>query len=250
MKGKGGRLVDCKKTGAFIAELRKEAGLTQVQLAEMLGVTGGAVSKWERGLCYPDIELVGRLAESLSVSANEILAGERLEELTRETADTIVKESVKNYGAEIRKRVSRKSFWVTAGVLLVCVLFAVLPSERPPSGIEKVYAEYCEMYHSETADIGQMLVQYDLNGERRTAAVSVLVEKDENSLRTVNVLRRQIMEDGRWPMTVTAYCNLKSAEYFQVVLAIFVQGRDKDDPITVMEVFDIIYRDGGYMLAE
>ena len=146
---------------------------------------------------------------------------------------------------------TRKGQMVFCGVgLLVCVLFAVLPSERPPSGIEKVYAEYCEMYHSETADIGQMLVQYDLNGERRTAAVSVLVEKDENSLRTVNVLRRQIMEDGRWPMTVTAYCNLKSAEYFQVVLAIFVQGRDKDDPITVMEVFDIIYRDGGYMLAE
>ena len=42
--------MDCTSVGSFIAELRKEKGLTQAELAERVGVTGGAVSKWERGL--------------------------------------------------------------------------------------------------------------------------------------------------------------------------------------------------------
>lgn len=110
--------MDCKKTGAFIAQLRKETGLTQVQLAEKLGITGGAVSKWERGLCYPDIELVAKLSEEFSVSTNEILAGERLAELTRETADAIMRESVQTYGREMKRKLSRKAVFVAIGVLL------------------------------------------------------------------------------------------------------------------------------------
>ena len=47
---KGGSKMDCTSVGGFIAELRKEKGLTQAELAERVSVTGGAVSKWERGV--------------------------------------------------------------------------------------------------------------------------------------------------------------------------------------------------------
>ena len=48
--------------GTFIAEMRKEKGLTQQNLADQLHVTDKAVSKWERGLCYPDLTLMEPLA--------------------------------------------------------------------------------------------------------------------------------------------------------------------------------------------
>ena len=72
--------MDITKTGSFIAELRREQSLTQRKLAEIIGVTDKAVSKWERGLSYPDIVILPKLAEVLGVSEGEILRGERRSE--------------------------------------------------------------------------------------------------------------------------------------------------------------------------
>ena len=68
--------MDNQKIGAFIAARRKEMGLTQQQLAERLGVTNKAVSKWESGNGIPDISLFTALAEVLGVTADELLRGE------------------------------------------------------------------------------------------------------------------------------------------------------------------------------
>ncbi|WP_418667915.1 helix-turn-helix domain-containing protein [Allofournierella sp.] len=65
-----------QKIGAFICGARKARGLTQKQLAEALGVTDKAVSKWERGVSCPDISLLTPLAGALGVAVTELLAGE------------------------------------------------------------------------------------------------------------------------------------------------------------------------------
>ena len=63
-----------KKTlGAMIAELRKQHGMTQLELAEKMGVTDKAVSKWERDLSCPDINSLPKLAEILGVSVEELM---------------------------------------------------------------------------------------------------------------------------------------------------------------------------------
>ena len=63
-----------KKTlGTMIAELRKQHGMTQLELAEKMGVTDKAVSKWERDLSCPDINSVPTLAEILGVSVEELM---------------------------------------------------------------------------------------------------------------------------------------------------------------------------------
>ena len=63
-----------KKTlGMMIAELRKEKGMTQLELAEKMGVTDKAVSKWERDLSCPDINSLPNLAEILGVSVDELI---------------------------------------------------------------------------------------------------------------------------------------------------------------------------------
>ena len=63
-----------KKTlGLKIAELRKQKGMTQLQLAEKMCVTDKAVSKWERDLSYPDINSISKLAEIFDVSVDELI---------------------------------------------------------------------------------------------------------------------------------------------------------------------------------
>lgn len=86
------------KIGNFIAEKRKEKGLTQKELAEKIGVTDKAVSKWERGLGCPDVSILEVLASTLDVSILEILKGRTIEnEIIKVTeANDYVKESL-NY---------------------------------------------------------------------------------------------------------------------------------------------------------
>lgn len=66
-----------EKMGQLIAELRKSKQMTQKELAARLNITDKAVSKWERGLSCPDIALLPILAETLGVTAGELLNGER-----------------------------------------------------------------------------------------------------------------------------------------------------------------------------
>ena len=65
-----------KKIGAFIAECRKRKKLTQLELAEKLGVTDRSVSNWENGVCLPDASLYRLLCNILQISINELFAGE------------------------------------------------------------------------------------------------------------------------------------------------------------------------------
>lgn len=67
--------MDNKKIGTFIAIKRKQKGMTQKQLAEKLGVTNKAISKWETGEGYPDITTIPILAEVLNITTDELLSG-------------------------------------------------------------------------------------------------------------------------------------------------------------------------------
>ncbi|MBD5083460.1 MAG: helix-turn-helix transcriptional regulator [Clostridiales bacterium] len=69
-----------KNFSSFIAELRKEQNLTQKELADRIGVSDKAVSRWENGKNYPDIEIMQSLGEIFHVSVSELLQGERLEQ--------------------------------------------------------------------------------------------------------------------------------------------------------------------------
>lgn len=66
-----------KSLGVVITALRKEKGMTQAQLAEQMGVTDKAVSKWERDLSCPDISSVPKLAEILGVTVDQLMQSEK-----------------------------------------------------------------------------------------------------------------------------------------------------------------------------
>ena len=106
--------------GQFIAERRRGLGLTQLQLAESLHVTDKAVSKWERGLSYPDVTLLEPLAEALGLSVEELMACRRQE---RREEETPVKEQEAVRGLldisrdSVRKE--RRRSWQRLGAVLV-----------------------------------------------------------------------------------------------------------------------------------
>lgn len=72
--------MDLNKTGKLIALIRKEKGLTQRELAEKLNLSEKTISKWERGVGFPDISLILPLCKCLEIDANELMTGERLQD--------------------------------------------------------------------------------------------------------------------------------------------------------------------------
>lgn len=67
-----------EKIGKFISQLRKEKNMTQKELAEKLGVTDRAISKWENGRGMPELSLIKPLCDELDISVNELLSGEKI----------------------------------------------------------------------------------------------------------------------------------------------------------------------------
>lgn len=98
--------IDKAKFGAFVAQLRKEKGLMQKELAEKLYVSDKAVSKWERGLSIPDVAILVPLAEILGVTVTELLECRRLpkdEPMDSQQTEEIVKKVIGLSEEEQRK---------------------------------------------------------------------------------------------------------------------------------------------------
>ena len=88
--------MDNEKFGKFIKILRKEKGITQKELGEKLHLTDKAISKWERGLSFPDIAVLKDLADFFDIDISELLNGERgkKQEIDIEKA---IQEAIENY---------------------------------------------------------------------------------------------------------------------------------------------------------
>lgn len=104
--------------GHFLAQLRREKGMTQKELAATLYVSDKAVSKWERGLSVPDISLLVPLAEQLNVTVAELLQGRRVEEeqrFTREETEDLIRKAL-TFSARAAGAPSGADEEVSAGV--------------------------------------------------------------------------------------------------------------------------------------
>ena len=84
--------MDLVKIGKYIAGKRKNLGLTQKQLAEKIGMSDKSVSKWERGICLPDVSLYFDLCSILGISINEFLSGEDIvhENIEKKSEENII----------------------------------------------------------------------------------------------------------------------------------------------------------------
>ena len=116
--------MDQIKIGRFIAACRKRANLTQLQLADKLGITDKAISKWERGITMPDTSIMLELCDVLSISVNDLLCGEVV------TMDNYNKELENNLleMIKLKEQADKRllSVEVFIGITATVVLFALV----------------------------------------------------------------------------------------------------------------------------
>ena len=110
--------MDLIKIGKYIAFKRKEQGLTQKQLAEKLNMSDKSVSKWERGICLPDVSVYLELCKILDISINEFLAGE---DIPKETIEQKAEENI----IQITKDNKNKQKYLKKIIKLLIVMLVV-----------------------------------------------------------------------------------------------------------------------------
>ena len=108
--------MDPKKTGMIILEARKRLKMTQKDLADKLYVSDKAVSKWERGLCFPDISVLIPLTEILNISLYDLLRGEKVNK--KEVEETL-KNTINYSNSEINRK---KKKYITISLIIIFII--------------------------------------------------------------------------------------------------------------------------------
>lgn len=139
--------MDLIKIGTYIAGKRKTLGMTQKQLAEQLGMSDKSVSKWERGICLPDVTLYAELCQILGISINEFFAGEDIakEDLVQKSEENII--GVAKESKQKQKRLRSMLCLVLAVSVLVLSAGGIIlyRSNGPQNVIAPVDQESVEM---------------------------------------------------------------------------------------------------------
>ncbi|MEG2434723.1 MAG: helix-turn-helix transcriptional regulator [Ruthenibacterium sp.] len=117
--------IDNAAFGIFVAELRKEKGMTQKELAQKLYVSDKAVSKWERGLSLPDIALLVPLSGVFGITVTELLAGKRLRESAQMDMQTVEKLVTGTLSLSAQQKKEQQTRRLRSGIVFaVCALVA------------------------------------------------------------------------------------------------------------------------------
>ena len=115
-----------EKIGKFIQKLRKEKNMTQLELANKLGITDRAISKWENGRGMPDLSYIQSLCEILDISINELLNGERINDNQyQEKSEEIIVDTI-NYTETKLKKTKKKSNIIFAVLIFIVLSFITM----------------------------------------------------------------------------------------------------------------------------
>ena len=133
--------MDQNKSGKFIAKLRKEKNMTQEQLAEKMGVSINAVSKWERGLSFPDVSLYKKLCKELDINIEELINGEK--DKSEEAKEKAIINVVKSKNKEKKKT----NIIIIASIILIAILIvaSILFYKNKEDELEKYYERNYQM---------------------------------------------------------------------------------------------------------
>ena len=168
--------MDLVKIGKYIAGKRKALGMTQKQLAEKLNMSDKSVSKWERGICLPDVSVYMELCEILGISINEFLAGEDIdaENVEKKSEDNII-QVTKDSKKKQKNLKSILAVVTTFAVIMVLVLGAVFVHKvmQPKNYITAVDRTSAEMKTAEllSGTDGAYLFKFYAKEEYKTLTI-------------------------------------------------------------------------------
>lgn len=170
--------MDPKKTGNIIFEARRQANMTQKELADKLYVSDKAVSKWERGLCFPDIAVLIPLTEVLNISLYDLLRGEKVNK--KEVEETL--KNTINYSNSELNRKKKKYFAVCSAIVVAVLIISAISiilisnnNEMKPivkkDAIHEInyYSKYKTSINDENGEkVELLLMKLPLNWKERT----------------------------------------------------------------------------------
>lgn len=162
--------MDQEKIGKFILELRKDKKMTQQELANKIGVTDRAISKWENGRGMPDISLMKPLCEILDITLNELISGEKIDKKEYQ------KKSDENIFKTIKYTNKKTNFFkkfliCLISVFLILILMFIIDVRKMNQNEEVVFSTWGFDYFP----------AINLNDEEIEIAVrNYLIEKGDN----------------------------------------------------------------------
>ena len=139
--------MDLIKIGKYIAGKRKELGMTQKQLAEKLGMSDKSVSKWERGVCLPDVSVYSDLCLILGISINEFLAGEDIaqENIEKKSEENIIGVATDSKHKQKRLKTIICALLIIAVLAISVISTALYRAYKPMNFIAPVSDDSVEM---------------------------------------------------------------------------------------------------------
>ena len=143
--------MDLIKIGKYIAGKRKSLGMTQKQLAEKLGMSDKSVSKWERGVCLPDVSVYNELCSILGISLNEFLAGEDIaqENMIQKSETNIIEVIRDNINKQKCLKVMRCILLVISICAVAVIGFIIYRLKKPQNYISPIVKDSIEMQTAE-----------------------------------------------------------------------------------------------------
>ena len=151
--------MDQNKSGKFIAKLRKEKNMTQEQLAEKMGVSINAVSKWERGLSFPDVSLYKKLCKELGISIEELINGEL------DKSEVAKEKAIINVVKSKNKEKKKYKIVITISTILIGILIVlgIVLYKNKDDELERYYERNYQM--SLVARNVEAFLKYRYNGK-------------------------------------------------------------------------------------
>ena len=176
------------KIGAYIASKRKALGMTQLDLAKQLGMSDKSVSKWERGICLPDVSVYIQLCEILGISINEFIAGEDLDaaQLPKQAEENII--VVATEGDKKRKRLQNILILLSVIYFFIISCMMIQESVRYRNYIDPVPAYSDEMMLMDAIfDDGAYVYRYDLDNSFSNIDVNLTVYRNGKVTETCTI---------------------------------------------------------------
>lgn len=207
--------MDQIKIGKFIAELRKEQGYTQLDLATKLGVTDRAVSKWENGRGLPDISLIKPLCDALSISVNELLSGQKIEKecITEKAEENLI--NTLNYSEKSIKKTKAVFLRILAGIaafVIVFVSFFAIDVSRMRDNKPVVFStwgiDYFPPINLDNEKINLAIKEYLI--ERGDSE-----EKDQDGVKTFVAIKTYLLEETQVGKKFNVYAWVLSEQCYK-----------------------------------